>query len=72
MASRIRRNGHAHMNGAERLKPELLIEYLYYAIQDVRSVSARGARLLEDAIATVVKDARGPSDRSIGQRRKTS
>lgn len=36
--------------------PELLIAYLQYALADVRSLSERSARLLEQAIETLTED----------------
>lgn len=36
--------------------PELLISYLRYALDDVRAVSERSGRHLEEAISTLAED----------------
>jgi len=38
--------------------PELVIAYLWYALEDVRSLSERGMRHLEDAIRALSEDTR--------------
>jgi hypothetical protein len=39
--------------------PELLISFLQYALDDVRSLSERGGRHLELAISALAEDTRG-------------
>ena len=37
--------------------PEMLISFLHYALDDVRKLSERSARLLEQAISTLAQEA---------------
>jgi hypothetical protein len=39
-----------------RPRPEMVIEYLKYAVADVRALSPHSTKLLEDAIAVLVED----------------
>ena len=42
----------------ERESPQLLINFLQYALDDVRALSERSGRHLEEAISTLTEDTR--------------
>lgn len=39
-----------------RPRPEMVIEYLKYAVADVRALSPQSTKLLEEAIAVLIED----------------
>lgn len=64
MTVQSRTNAQVRRDRPENLQPDLLIEYLYYAFQDARVVSERGARQLHEAIVTLAREARPSRRRS--------
>jgi len=51
-------NGSKRIGGFDVTQPELLIAYLSYAKEDVRSLSLRSANILEMSILALIEDLR--------------